>query len=150
MAFSTLSVARTKNSPPLLWGDATRLVVVVTPTSIDSTDYLIAYGIDPQRVDPVTDTPVFERLLPSDGLGEFFRYLINGQSDEGDATTIANDPLLATLAKSGRVDANSVDISNPPTQPPGPKVSVLFAYASSITTDTSLAELSGSAPAAAA
>jgi hypothetical protein len=154
MEFSTLLVARTETSPTSLWGDlplGARLVVIVAATRVDLTDYLIAYGIDPRRLDPANNTPVFERLLPIDGLGEFFRYLINGESREaGDAAAIAADPLLTELAQRGRVIGNSVDISNPPTPTPGPKVAVLFAYAGSITTDTSLAELGGTETAAAA
>ena len=130
----------------------TRLVVVVTTTTYQSRDYLIAYGIDPQHVNPVSDTLVFERLLPIDGLGEFLRVLIDGEPAVPAVDEVEADPVLADLANdsNGEVIANSVDISNPPTPTPGPKVAVLFAYASAITSDTALAELGGTEQAMAA
>ena len=71
MEFSTLSVAHRRNSPPELWRDALRLVVVVATRS-DGQGWF-AYGVDPDRV-----TLVFQRAVPDGGLGDFLRYLVDG------------------------------------------------------------------------
>ena len=139
MTLSTFALIRPFRLDPaleLLWGSAGQLVVVVSP-SPDEPDFLIAYGIDPEHVNPEVDMPVFERMLRSDGLGVFLSVLVGGPDfSSGDV-----DPTLLGFSGegSGPVIANAVDVSNSQPPAPGPKLTVVFALASSIADDHSLA-----------
>lgn len=146
MEFSTLSVTRPNNPPLVLWGKAPKLIVVVALTRYNTADFLLAYGIDPQHVDPEHDTPVFERLLPVDGLGEFLRTLVGGEPGMLAADEV--DPVMTMLQEQlgGEIIANSVDVTNTQPPPPGPKLSVLFTYTTSITKVESMAESGGTEP----
>lgn len=144
MTLSTFSLTHTSSSPPSLWGSAQQLVVVVTPVTYERQSYLLAYGIDPAHVNPQVDTPVFERMLLRDGLGDFLSFLIDGDPDElSPSEEVLDDPVLSELARSGGgIIANAVDVTNSNPQPPGPKLTVVFALATSITSDQSLAAVS--------
>lgn len=144
MTLSTFSLTHTSASPPSLWGNAQQLVVVVTQVTYQRRGYLLAYGIDPAHVNPQVDAPVFERMLPRDGLSDFLSFLIDGDPDElGPPDEVLGDPVLSKFAApgGGGIIANSVDVTNADPQPPGPKLTVVFALASSITSDQSLAAL---------
>lgn len=141
MSLSTFSLTQTSSSPPSLWRNAQQLVVVVTQVTYKRRSYLLAYGVDPAHVNPLVDTPVFERMLPRDGLGDFLSFLIDGDPDEISAREALADPVLSELAgpDGGGIVANAVDVTNADPQPPGPKLTVVFALATSITSDQSLA-----------
>ena len=143
MTLSTFSLTHTSSSPPSLWGNAQQLVVVVAQVTYQRRSYLLAYGVDPAHVNPLVDAPVFERMLPRDGLGDFLSFLIDGDPDEISADEVLDDPVLSDLAahSDGGIIANAVDVTNADPQPPGPKLTVVFALASSITSDQSLAAL---------
>jgi hypothetical protein len=142
MTLSTIALPHTSSSPPSLWGNAQQLVVVVTQITYLRRGYLLAYGVDPAHVNPQVDTPVFERMLPLDGLSDFLTFLIDGDPEElSPPDEVLDDPILSGLAarSSGGIIANSVDVTNADPQPPGPKLTVVFALATSITTDHSVA-----------
>jgi len=142
MEISTLSIARTAGSPSSLWGGdpgVSRLVVVVSTIPVTTQGYgFIAYGVDPEHADPEHDTPVFARLVQVGGLGEFFKFLIEG-TEPGQSGNL--NPFFPDIAP------NSVDIITVQPPPPGPKVDVVFSYASAVRSDETLAELGESAPA---
>jgi len=120
MEFSTLSVARGPNSPPVLWRDAQRLVVVIT-THADvgkGTPGLFAYGVDPE-----TGAVMFSHSFAADGLGEFLRFVVDGAVQH----TISN----------------VVEYPNPPVEPPGPKAQVLVDYARVVRSGEEFAQLGG-------
>jgi hypothetical protein len=142
MSFSTLSVTRTVNSPNSLWGNSQRLVVVFVKVAHKANDYYLVYGIDAAHANP-DDNLVFERILPAGDLGEFLRALVDGEP-------IPANPVIDPLVIQGRnngspviansVISQSVDISNPPTVPPGPKLLVVLAYANVVRTSEFQAE----------
>ena len=140
MTLSTFSLTHTLSSPPSLWKGAQQLVVVVTP-AYEQRGYLLAYGIDPASVNPPVDKPVFECMLPSNGLSAFLSFLIDGDPNKlSPPATVLEDPVLSELEhRGGVIIANAVDVTNSNPQPPGPKLTVVFALARSISSDESLA-----------
>jgi len=119
MEFSTLSVARGPNSPLVLWGDAHRLVVVITThADVGKGTGLFAYGVDPE-----TGAVMFSHSFAANGLGEFLRFVVDGPVQQ----------------KAGNV----VEYPNPPVEPPGPKAQVLVDYARVVRSGEEFAQLGG-------
>src|SRR5689334_1044012 len=109
MTLSTFSLKRTDASPDSLWGSARQLVVVVSSFTVERNEYLLAYGIDPDQVNPRV---VFERVLPSDGLGDFLSVLLDGLDDF--SSSELTDPFLSRLDEQSDEPpiANAVDVTN--------------------------------------
>jgi hypothetical protein len=106
-----------------------RLIVLIAECD-GPADTVIAYGIDPDHVDPTKDTIAFERRLPTAQIGALFKRIVDGQ------------PFRSIV--NGVLDPESVDVTPvmPPTQ--GPKVQTVLTYAAALRIDEKLAQVGAS------
>jgi hypothetical protein len=138
---TSLSIERLNQQPSPLWGDdpdrrvyrnLQRLLVIVAED--DDLDGLVAYGVDPDHLDPACDEPVFERRLVAGEVGMLLQCVVDGGTP---APTTEPDGL-----------DKSVDVPIGQPAPSGPKMRVVFRYARAMHTDELVAQLSADAPAA--
>lgn len=130
-----LTVERLNRTPSSLWGDDVearvfrnlrRLVVLATdcegfPNSV------IVYGIDPDRVDPSRDKPVFEKWMLRAQLDGFLAQLPKGDPAELAAGSLQTMDVSAMGTSTTQLDdQDSVDypVPRPPTT--GPKLQGIF------------------------